>query len=264
MIAFPEIDPVMVQIGPLALRWYGLMYTLAFLLGLPLLQYRAKRFMPHLTAEFLGDLVIWLLIGVVLGGRIGYVLFYNAGSYLDDPLAILRVWEGGMSFHGGFLGFFLIGAWYVRKHGHSVLEMADLIAPIGPLGLFLGRIGNFINGELWGRVTDVPWGMVFPGAGSLPRHPSQLYEAALEGIVLFVLLWVLGRRKRPAGFLLGTFVAGYGVARFAVEFFREPDAHLGLLGLGLSMGQWLSAPMALAGAFIMGWALHRDSNVNKT
>ena len=253
MLPFPQIDPILIQVGPLAIRWYGLMYTLAFLLGWPLLTARARRWMPELSDDFLGDMLVWILGGVILGGRLGYILFYQADYYLAQPLAVLRIWEGGMSFHGGMLGVLFAGWWFARRRGVSFLALADLVTPIVPLGLFLGRIGNFINGELWGRTTDLWWGVVFPGGGPLPRHPSQLYEAALEGVLLFILLQWLGRRPWPRGTLLGVFLVGYGLCRFALEFVREPDVQLGLLSLGLSMGQWLSLPMLLLG----GWLIQR-------
>ncbi len=250
MIAFPQIDPVLIEVGPLAVRWYGVMYSLSFLLGWPLLKRRAKKLQPDLSDDTLGDLLVWVLMGVVLGGRMGYVLFYQPGFYLSDPLAIVRVWEGGMSFHGGLLGVGVAGCLFAHRKKIRCALLVDLLVPIVPLGLFLGRIGNFINGELWGRTTDVPWGMVFPHAGYLPRHPSQLYEAFLEGVVLLALLWWLGRKKRPPGYLLGVFIFGYGLSRFLVEFFREPDAHMGFLSLGMTMGQWLSLPMVLVGGVL--------------
>jgi phosphatidylglycerol:prolipoprotein diacylglycerol transferase len=252
MIAYPHIDPVLVQLGPFAVRWYGMMYTLAFVLGWPLVKARARRWMPEMTPDHLADLILWILIGLVLGGRIGYVIFYQGAYYLDNPAAILRIWQGGMSFHGGLLGGILL-PWvvFVRPNGFAPRAVADLVVPVVPLGLMLGRIGNFINAELWGRTTDVPWGMVFPGGGPLPRHPSQLYEAALEGMLLFVVLWWLGRVARPPGFLTGAFFIGYAACRFFVEFFREPDAHLGLLAMNLSMGQWLTLPMVLIGLVLI-------------
>ncbi|MBF0179227.1 MAG: prolipoprotein diacylglyceryl transferase [Magnetococcales bacterium] len=251
MIAYPHIDPVLVQIGPVAIRWYGLMYTLTFLLGWPLLKAQARRQALPLEPERLADLLMYALLGVILGGRLGYIFFYQFEYYLANPLAMLRVWEGGMSFHGGLLGVLLAGFLFARQSGVPFLAIGDLLAVVTPMGLFLGRIGNFINGELWGRPTDLPWAMVFPGAGSLPRHPSQLYEAVLEGVLLFVLLWVLGRRPRAPGFLGGVFLMGYGLCRLLVELVREPDAHLGILSLGLTMGQWLSLPMLLLGAALI-------------
>lgn len=248
MITYPHIDPVLLHVGPLAVRWYGLMYSLAFLLGWPLLVARAKRWLPRLSQDLLSDLMVWILFGVVLGGRVGYILFYQFDYYLDNPLAMLRVWEGGMAFHGGLVGVLAACVLYSRRHQIACLALADLVAPIAPIGFFLGRIGNFINGELWGRPTDLPWAMVFPGAGPEPRHPSQLYEAGLEGVLLFLLLNWLGRSLHPPGFLLGWFLSGYGICRFLVEFVREPDQQLGILSMGLTMGQWLSVPMVLVGA----------------
>ena len=253
MITFPQIDPILVQIGPLAIRWYGLMYSLAFLLGWPLLLARAKRSLPSLSQDAIGDLMVWILFGVVLGGRMGYIIFYQFDYYLANPLAMLRVWEGGMAFHGGLLVVLTVCIVFARRYDVACLALADLVAPIAPIGFFLGRIGNFINGELWGRPTDLPWGMVFPLAGPEPRHPSQLYEAMLEGFLLFLLLNWLGRRLRPPGFLLGWFLAGYGVCRFLVEFVRQPDQQLGVLSLGLTMGQWLSIPMIVVGTGL--WVL---------
>ena len=258
MIAYPQVDPVLLQVGPLAIRWYGLMYSVAFLVGWPLLLARARRFLPRLSHNDASDLMIWILLGVVLGGRVGYILFYQLDYYLDNPLAMLRVWEGGMAFHGGLMGVLTVCVLFSRRHDIACLALADLVAPIAPIGFFLGRIGNFINGELWGRPTDLPWGMVFPGAGPEPRHPSQLYEAGLEGLMLFLLLYGLGRALRPPGFLLGWFLMGYGVCRFLVEFVREPDQQLGILSLGLTMGQWLSVPMVVAGAGLLIFSLRHQ------
>ena len=258
MIAYPHIDPVLFSIGPLAVRWYGLMYSLSFLLAWPLLLSRARRFLPRLSQDAVGDLMVWILLGVVVGGRVGYILFYQWDYYSESPLAMFRVWEGGMAFHGGLLGVLTVCVLFSRRHGLSCLALADLVAPVAPIGFFLGRIGNFINGELWGRTTDLPWGMVFPGAGPEPRHPSQLYEAGLEGLFLFVLLNGLGRTLRPPGFLLGWFLMGYGLCRFLVEFVREPDIQLGILSLGLTMGQWLSVPMILLGMVLWVFSLRHN------
>ncbi|MEO5362532.1 MAG: prolipoprotein diacylglyceryl transferase [Magnetococcus sp. DMHC-8] len=255
MIAYPNIDPVLLQVGPLAIRWYGLMYSLAFLIGWPLLLARARRFMPQLSRDDIGDLILWILLGVVLGGRIGYILFYQFDYYRDHPGAMLRVWEGGMAFHGGLLGVLTVCLLFARRHHLNCLALADLVVPVTPIGFFLGRIGNFINGELWGRATDLPWAMIFPGAGPVARHPSQLYQAGLEGLALLALLHWLGRSARPPGFLLGWFLTGYGVCRFVVEFVREPDPQLGLLALDLTMGQWLSIPMMIAGLGLWRFSL---------
>ncbi|MBF0628462.1 MAG: prolipoprotein diacylglyceryl transferase [Magnetococcales bacterium] len=251
MISFPHIDPVLIQIGPLAIRWYGLMYTLTFVLGWPLLKWQSRRQALGLAPEVLADLVMGTLLGVILGGRLGYIFFYHFSYYLANPLAMLRVWEGGMSFHGGLLGVLVAGYLFARKHGLSFFVLTDLLAVVTPLGLLLGRIGNFINGELWGRPTDLPWGIVFPGAGPEPRHPSQLYEAGLEGVVLLLVMIWLGRQRRNPGFLGGVFLTGYALARLLVELVREPDAHLGLLAGGLTMGQWLSFPMLFIGLMLI-------------
>lgn len=252
MLSYPDINPIAISLGPLEVHWYGLTYLVGFLIAWWLARGRAHRI--GLTKEQVGDLLFYTAVGVILGGRIGYALFYHFDRVLADPLWLLRVWEGGMAFHGGFLGVALAVWLFARKHKINWIELGDFVAPFTPLGLGLGRIGNFINGELWGRVTDVPWGMVFPGAGPDPRHPSQLYQFALEGIVLFALLWWFSRQPRPAGSVSGLFLIGYGIFRFMVEFTREPDAHLGLLAGGLSMGQLLSLPMIVAGVLLMVFA----------
>jgi phosphatidylglycerol:prolipoprotein diacylglycerol transferase len=208
------------------------------------------------SAQDVDDLMSWGVFGVVLGGRIGYCLFYKPAYYAEHPLEVLYVWQGGMSFHGGMLGVILAMVWFAKSRQRPFLQVMDFVAPCVPVGLASGRIGNFINGELWGRVADptLPWGMVFRGAGDLPRHPSQLYQIALEGLLLFVLLWWFSRRNRPTGQVSGAFLLGYGFFRFVAEFFREPDAHLGLLSLGMSMGQWLCVPMMLGGLALLGWS----------
>lgn len=258
MLIHPQFDPVALHIGPLAIRWYGLMYLTAFGLFLGLGRYR-MRARPDLGwhRRELDDLLFYGVMGVVLGGRLGYIVFYKAAYYLQHPLEIFAVWQGGMSFHGGFLGV-LVAMWlFSRKSGKSWLGVTDFIAPLVPLGLGAGRIGNFINGELWGRPTDVSWGMVFPQAGDgIARHPSQLYQFALEGLALFALLWWFSAKPRPAGAVSGLFLIGYGSFRFLAEFAREPDNFLGLLSLGLSMGQWLSLPMIFAGVAMLRWAYH--------
>jgi len=260
MLVHPNFDPIAFSLGPLAVRWYGLMYLVGFAAAYFLGRYRIKRRLAgRVTLPLLEDLLFFVVLGVILGGRLGYVLFYKPAYYFQHPLEIFAVWQGGMAFHGGFLGV-LAAIWYLsRKHQLRWLEMTDFVAPLIPLGLAAGRLGNFINGELYGRVTDVPWGMVFssPGAGAAPRHPSQLYQFALEGILLFVLLWAFTKRPRPVGAASGAFLIGYGVLRFAVEFFREPDDFLGFLALGLTMGQWLSVPMIVAGVFLLAWAYRR-------
>ena len=257
MLTYPALDPVAISLGPIQVHWYGLTYMVGFLLAWWLARGRADRL--GLTKDQIGDLLFYTAAGVILGGRLGYALFYHFDRVLADPLWLLRVWEGGMAFHGGFLGVALAVWLFARKHKINWLELGDFVAPFTPLGLGLGRIGNFINGELWGRVTYVPWGMVFPGAGPEPRHPSQLYQFALEGLVFFALLWWFSRQPRPAGSVIGLFLIGYGTFRFLVEFTREPDAHLGLLLGGLSMGQLLSLPMLIAGIVLMVFAYRRPA-----
>lgn len=244
---FPHIDPVFLRIGPLEFRWYGLMYILGFMAAYFIVLRRVRQRALSLTADDVADVIFYLAVGVVLGGRFGYVLFYNASYYLEHPLKIFAVWEGGMSFHGGLMGVVLAGFLAARKKGVGFFTLADLCALTAPVGLGLGRLGNFINGELYGRVTDLPWGVVFRDGGEMPRHPSQLYEAILEGPVLFSILMIVGRKERPAGVEFWTFIACYGLFRFFVEFFREPDSQLGLLMGRFSMGQLLSFPMFLFG-----------------
>jgi phosphatidylglycerol:prolipoprotein diacylglycerol transferase len=258
MLVHPEFDPIALQIGPLAIRWYGLMYLLAFLLVLVLGRWRINHHRwTAWTPQMLDDVLFYGVLGVVLGGRLGYVLFYKFGDYVADPLAIFKVWEGGMSFHGGFLGVIIAMLIFARRRGISWLAVTDFIAPLVPLGLGAGRIGNFINGELWGKASDLPWAMVFPQVDDIPRHPSQLYQFALEGIALFAILWLFARRPRPTGAVSALFLIGYGAFRFLAEFAREPDSFLGPLALGLSMGQWLSLPMVVAGLWLLRWASRR-------
>ncbi len=246
-MTFPQIDPVFFRLGPLEFRWYGLMYIISFVAGYYIIRTAAKQRNLQFSADDVADLVFNVAMGIILGGRLGYALFYNFSWYLAHPVKIFAVWEGGMSFHGGFLGAIVAGLIFSRKKGCAPLALADVCFLTAPVGLFLGRIGNFINGELYGRVTTVAWGVVFPGGGALPRHPSQLYEAVLEGPVTLVLLWLLFRKGCRAGSVLWSFIALYGFFRFGVEFFREPDAHLGLVLGTFSMGQLLSLPMALFG-----------------
>ncbi|MDQ2696533.1 MAG: prolipoprotein diacylglyceryl transferase [Pseudomonadota bacterium] len=260
MLVHPDFDPVAFHLGPLAVRWYGLMYLLGFAAGWALGRVRAARPGCGWTAAQIDDLVFYIALGVILGGRVGYVLFYAFADFLRNPLLLFMVWEGGMSFHGGLLGVLAAMVLYARKVGRGFFEVTDFIAPLVTPGLFFGRIGNFINGELWGRTTDLPWGMVFhtPGAGGLPRHPSQLYEALLEGPVLFAILWLYSARPRPAMAVSGLFLLCYGVFRFVVEFVRQPDEHLGFVAFGwLTMGQLLSLPMIVLGAGLMVWAYRR-------
>jgi phosphatidylglycerol---prolipoprotein diacylglyceryl transferase len=258
---FEAIDPVIFSIGPLAVRWYGLMYLVGFVAAYYLAKSRMKRI--GWNEDDIGDLLFWGFVGVVAGGRVGYVFFYQFSSFLADPLYLFKIWTGGMSFHGGLIGV-LVALWlFARKKTVSFLTVGDFVAPIVPLGLAAGRIGNFINGELWGRVTDVPWAIVFPAAGPEPRHPSQLYQFALEGLTLFVLIWLFSRQPRPTGAVGGLFLAGYGVFRFIVEFARQPDAHLGLNTLGLSQGQMLSIPMILLGLGLIVYAYKYNNKEGK-
>lgn len=255
MLIYPHINPIAFSIGPLHIHWYAVMYLVAFALVFLLGRYRIQR-QPGwgLTNEDMESLLSYGMFGTILGGRIGYALFYQPHYYLSHPLEVLAVWQGGMSFHGGLLGV-TIGLWlFARTRGKPFLLITDFIAPLVPLGLAAGRMGNFINGELWGRPTSLPWGMVFPYVDRLPRHPSQLYEFALEGLLLFVILWLYSRKPRPMGAISGLFLVSYGTVRFLVEYTREPDAFLGLLALGLSMGQWLSIPLVAAGFLLIFWA----------
>jgi len=254
MLTYPVFDPIALRLGPLAVRWYGLMYAVGFGAAWWLGRVRARRPGSGWAPAQVDDLITWLVAGVVLGGRLGYVLFYNFSYYLANPLEIPAIWQGGMSFHGGVVGVVLVAWLYGRSVGKSLLEVGDLIAPLVPPGLLAGRMGNFINGELWGRVTDAPLGMVFPTGGPLPRHPSQLYEAALEGALLFVILWIYARKPRPRGAVGGLFLLGYGCFRFIVEFFRQPDVQLGFVAFDwMSMGQILCLPMIILGLILMFW-----------
>lgn len=251
MLSYPDIDPIIFQVGPLAMRWYGLMYVLGFLAAYLLVRYQFRRYPHPGLADHFDNLNLILIISLVVGSRLGYVLFYSLPYYLENPGEILATWHGGMSFHGGVLGLILGGLIFCRIKRLDFLRTADAYAVAAPIGLGLGRLGNFINGELYGRVSDLPWAMVFPGGGPLPRHPSQLYESLLEGLLLFCLMWwSLGwhwRRQWPAGRLVAIFLTGYGVMRFLVEFVREPDAHLGLAWGVFSRGQLLSSLMIAAG-----------------
>lgn len=253
-MTFPQIDPVIFSIGPVSLRWYGLMYLLAFGVAWWLANRVAKKPGSGWTEQQVSDLLFIGFLGVILGGRIGYVLFYQFELFLADPWYLFKIWTGGMSFHGGLLGVLAAMAYFAWRNNKAYLQLGDFVAPLIPLGLAAGRLGNFINAELWGRTSDVPWAMVFPGAGPLPRHPSQLYEFALEGVLLFVLIMLYRRTNPPTGSLGGLFLAGYGAARFFIEYYREPDAHLGVLSAGMSMGQWLSLPMIVAGVALIIYA----------
>ncbi len=269
MLMYPHIDPIAIRLGPLAIHWYGITYLVAF----GLFYFLATRRLRH--PQFAGitqpapwsrrdveDMLFWGVVGVIVGGRLGFCLFYKPAFYAAHPLQVFAIWEGGMSFHGGMLGVIVAMIGWARRNGRPWLQVTDLVAPCVPLGLASGRVGNFINGELWGRFAppDLPWGMVFPQSGSmLPRHPSQIYQFLLEGVLLFVLLWLYARRPRRTGQVSGAFLVGYGVFRFIAEYFREPDAYLGLLSLGLSMGQWLCVPMVLAGIALWTWASRRPA-----
>ncbi|MDO6460259.1 prolipoprotein diacylglyceryl transferase [Granulosicoccaceae sp. 1_MG-2023] len=258
MLTYPEIDPVAVSLGPMKIHWYGLMYLVGFAGGWWLAKLRAKRPGSGWDPEEIGDLVFYIALGVVLGGRIGYVLFYNFPVFAENPLTIFKIWQGGMSFHGGLIGV-LIAFWlYARKTGRGFFNVADLIAPVVPIGLGAGRLGNFINGELWGRVTDVPWGMVFPGGGPLPRHPSQLYQFFLEGPLFFALIWLYSKKPRPTMAVSGFFLIYYGIYRFLIEFVREPDSQLGFVALDwMTQGQLLSLPMIAFGVLFIWLASRR-------
>lgn len=261
MIPYPKIDPIAVAVGPLKVHWYGLMYLLGFAAGWALGRVRARKPWSPITEEQMGDVLFYLALGVILGGRFGYVIFYNFDLFLADPLWLFRVWEGGMSFHGGLLGVMLAMWWYGRKVGCGFWRLADFVAPLVPIGLGAGRIGNFINGELWGKPTDVPWAMVFPGApDALPRHPSQLYQFAMEGVALFIILWWFSAKPRPRMAVSGLFLVCYGCFRFLAEFVRQPDPQLGYLAWGwLTMGQVLSSPMIIGGVVLLAIAYRRET-----
>jgi phosphatidylglycerol:prolipoprotein diacylglycerol transferase len=265
MLVHPQFDPVAIQAGPVAIRWYGLMYVVGFVLFIVLGKLRARQnLLSGWHPRDVDDMLFYGVIGVIVGGRLGYVLFYKPLYYLAHPAEVFAVWQGGMSFHGGFLGV-LIALWFfARRRGKRWIDVTDFVAPLIPLGLAAGRLGNFINGELWGRATDLPWAMVFPKVDATPRHPSQLYEFGLEGLLLFAVLWWYTRRRRPPGSASGLFLVGYGTCRFVVEYAREPDSFLGILALGLTMGQWLSLPMIVAGLAMMVWARRRADRPEPT
>jgi phosphatidylglycerol:prolipoprotein diacylglycerol transferase len=263
MLVHPQFDPVAISIGSFGIRWYGLMYLIGFVTALWLGRRRAVRdTWRGWSPRDMDDVLFYGVLGVIIGGRLGYVLFYKPGYYLEHPVEILYVWQGGMAFHGGFLGVLVAMLLFARKSGKPWLGVMDFLAPLVPPGLAAGRLGNFINAELWGRPTDVPWAMIFPSVDDLPRHPSQLYQFALEGVLLFALLWWFSRKPRPVGAVSALFLIGYGAARFVAEYSREPDSFLGLLALGLTMGQWLSVPMILAGAWLLWWSSRRAATVS--
>ncbi len=255
MLIHPQFDPIALAIGPLAIRWYGLMYVLAFIAFIILGRLHAKR-RPELgwNRDMIDDLLFYGVLGVVIGGRLGEVLFYEPGYYFSHPTEIVAVWKGGMSFHGGLIGVLIVLAWFARKTGRSFLQIADFVAPLVPSGLMFGRIGNFINGELWGRPADpgLPWAMIFPQVDMIPRHPSQLYQAAGEGLLLFAIVWLYAAWPRALGRVSGLFLLGYGVLRFTVEFFRHPDPGIfGALPFDLSTAQWLCVPMLITGIWLL-------------
>jgi phosphatidylglycerol:prolipoprotein diacylglycerol transferase len=257
-IAFPVFDPIAISLGPIAIRWYALAYIGGIVLGWIYARalIKSERLWggpAPISLPQMDDFILWVTLGIIVGGRTGYVLFYNLPFFIQNPAAIFKLWEGGMSFHGGFLGCVVAVMWFARRNGISILSLGDVVTAVGPIGLFLGRLANFINSELWGRVTDASWGVIFPNGGPLPRHPSQLYEAFLEGIVLFTVLAVMirmGALKRP-GLILGSFITIYALARITGELFREPDPQLGFLWGGLTMGMLLSVPMIFAGIVLI-------------
>lgn len=271
-LPFPDFDPVLISIGPLAIRWYALAYIVGIVLGWLYARMLIRKASlwgggpAPMTVEDFDDYVVWVTLGIIFGGRIGYVLFYNPAHFAAHPAEIFQLWSGGMSFHGGFAGCVAAVILFAKKRGIPVLSLGDLTCAGGPIGIFLGRIANFINGELWGRPGEVPWAFVFPNAGPLPRHPSQLYEAALEGLLLFVLLAIavrMGALKRP-GLIVGLFAIFYAMARSFCEFFRQPDPQLGFLWGGLTMGMLLSIPLFLAGIGFVVHALRRPALSSKT
>jgi phosphatidylglycerol:prolipoprotein diacylglycerol transferase len=265
IIPFPDLDPVLFAIGPLAIRWYALAYIFGILLGWAYARAMIRNERnwggpAPLTVTDFDDFILWVTLGIILGGRTGYVLFYNLPHFIEHPSEILQVWNGGMSFHGGFLGVVVAVIWFASSRGLPVLSLGDITCAVAPIGLLLGRLANFINGELWGRFADVPWAMIFPRAGPIPRHPSQLYEAGLEGLVLLIVLGLMvraGTLKRP-GLILGAFAALYAVMRLFCEFFREPDPQLGFLWGGMTMGMLLCVPLFIAGVLLVTFALRRQ------
>lgn len=262
-MAYPEISPIALSLGPLNIHWYGLMYLLGFAFVWLLGRLRCSRF--GWEKSQLEDLLFYGALGVIIGGRLGYALFYDLPDLVANPVNVLKIWQGGMSFHGGLLGVLVAFWWFGRKTNKTFFEISDFIAPLVPIGLMLGRIGNFINGELWGRVSDVPWAMVFPSGGTLARHPSQLYQAALEGLLLFIILWWYSSKPRPRAAVSGLFLLGYGFFRFLVEFVRVPDPQYGYLAFDwLTMGQILCLPMIVLGAALMAWAYrHKTSQITR-
>jgi phosphatidylglycerol:prolipoprotein diacylglycerol transferase len=263
MLKYPNIDPVAIHIGPAAIHWYGLLYMLSFFSATALLSWRINHTRRNFTRDQLSDILVYAATGVILGGRIGYMLFYGWSELVADPWSIFKIWQGGMSFHGGLLGVLFMMGLFARKSHKNYVDITDFIAPVVPIGLGLGRIGNFINGELWGKVTDLPWGMAFQSGGLSPRHPSQLYEFFLEGVVLFLALWIYSIRPRQRGAVSGLFLLLYGIFRFSVEFVRVPDAQIGYVAFGwMTEGQVLSLPMIFGGIFLLFWAYRRVKQCN--
>lgn len=264
MLSYPQIDPIAFSLGPLQVHWYGLMYILAFATAWLLGRYRAGKPGSGWTKNNVDDIATWAMLGVIIGARLGYVLFYDLQTYLADPMEILRVWHGGMSFHGGLIGVLLVAFIWAKSKQKRFLDVTDFLAPLAPLGLLFGRIANFINAELWGNVTTMPWGMVFPYAGDLPRHPTQLYEAGLEGLLLFLILWWFSCKPKPIGAVSGVFAVLYSIFRIAVEFFRVPDAQLGYLYLNwVTMGQILCLPLLLVGLLLLVYAYKESKNPSR-
>ncbi len=255
ILAYPNIDPIAIQIGPLAIRWYSIAYLSGIIIGWRLMIFQSGFFQStKITKEQIDDLLIWIVIGIIVGGRLGYVFFYNFESYIDSPIEIPKVWLGGMSFHGGLIGVSIAMILFSKINKLPLLRITDLVASVAPAGIGLGRIANFINGELWGRPTEVPWAMIFPTADKLPRHPSQLYEAIIEGLILLILLQILYRKETFAnrsGLITGIFLTSYGICRIFIEFFREPDRHIGLLAEVITTGQLLSLPMIILGIYFI-------------
>lgn len=264
MLTYPSINPIALKIGPIAIHWYGLMYLVGFVGAWLLARHRAKRPNSGWTNQEISDLIFYCAIGVLVGGRLGYVLFYDFPNLIANPLVIFKVWDGGMAFHGGLIGIIISIALFARKKKKSFFVVSDFLAPLGTLGLGAGRIGNFINGELWGRVTTMPWGLVYPHAGPLPRHPSPIYEFLLEGVLLFLILWIYSSKPRPTMAVSGLFLICYGAFRIFIELFRQPDAQLGFIAFGwLTMGQLLSIPMVVFGVMLMGMAYRKFPAVCK-
>lgn len=260
MLKYPQIDPVAFHLGPLPVHWYGIMYLVGFLAAWLLLNWRAKHSNGLWNKEQVSDLIFYGAMGVIIGGRIGYMLFYDFSSFVHQPWIIVKIWDGGMSFHGGLLGVLVALLLFAKRYQKNYFDVTDYLAPVVPIGLGAGRIGNFINGELWGRVTDAPWGMVYPQAGNLPRHPSELYEFLLEGVLLFLILWCYSNKPRPRLAVSSLFLLGYGLFRFFCEFFRQPDIQLGYLaGNWLTMGQILSIPMIIIGLVLLVVSYRRSN-----